>query len=123
MLEDSVLYVSGILARHVSVLLMSLPFPKFLADLQMLDLLREIRDNSPLPSLGKSRMSFMFEFPSLHLHVEIVCFAISCQCIDKVFASQPLNTDEWQQDIIFVTGSEDAEPFRADRSELLVPVV
>ena len=39
MLEDSVLYVNQVLVRLVSMLLMSLPSPKFLTDLQGLDLL------------------------------------------------------------------------------------
>ena len=40
-LEDSVLYVRRILARLVSILLMSLPLPVVLADLQEIDLLPE----------------------------------------------------------------------------------
>ena len=41
LLEDSVLYVSRVLVRLVSILLISLPLPKFLADLEELDLLLE----------------------------------------------------------------------------------
>ena len=41
MVVDSALYVSFILAHLVSILQMSLPLPKFLADLQELDLLPE----------------------------------------------------------------------------------
>ena len=37
-------------------------------------------------------------------------------------ASQPLHTDEWQREIILVDDAKHVEPFRADRSELLVLV-
>ena len=39
--EDSVRYVKHVLVRLISILLMLLPLPKFLADLQELDLFRE----------------------------------------------------------------------------------
>ena len=38
-------------------------------------------------------------------------------------ASLPLHIDEWQQEFLLVGGAERDEPFRADRSELLVLVV
>ena len=65
----------------------------------------------------------MFKLPNLHLHVMIVCFAISCQRIDKASASQPLHFGEWQQEILPFDGVAHVEPFRADRTELLVLVV
>ena len=39
------------------------------------------------------------------------------------FASQPLRTDEWQREIVFVVESKHVKLFRANHSELLVPVV
>ena len=39
------------------------------------------------------------------------------------FASQPLRTDEWQREIVFVVTSKHVKLFRASHSELLVLVV
>ena len=39
------------------------------------------------------------------------------------FASQPLRTDEWQREIVFVIESKHVKLFRANHSELLVPAV
>ena len=39
------------------------------------------------------------------------------------FASQPLRTDEWQREIVFVVESKHVKLLRANHSELLVLVV
>ena len=59
----------------------------------------------------------------MHVHVIIVGLAMSCQNTDKIFLSQPLHIDEWQQEILLVDREGHVEPFRADRSDLLVLVV
>ena len=122
--EDTVLQVRCILARLVSTLLMSLPLPNFLADLRELDLLPgKIRITVLSLSLRKSRVCVIVELSNLDLHVIIVCLALLLPKYRQYFAAQPLRIDEWQQEIILVDGAGHVEPFRADRSELLVLVV
>ena len=68
----------------------------------------------------------MFELPNLHLHVVIVCFALSLSLSPSIDKVLPRNR------FILISGSKNFslwmkqstdEPFRADRSELLVLVV
>ena len=71
-LEDSVLYASRTLAHLAFILLMSLPLPKFLADLQELDLLPE-KISITVPSV--------FEEIAHLLHVRAVELASAhCNC-------------------------------------------
>ena len=82
--ENWVLYVNHVLVRLSSILLLSLPLPKFLADFQELDLLPErSRDNSSL-CLWKNRASHVrvAELASARCNCVIHCFSPS---IDKVF--------------------------------------
>ena len=65
----------------------------------------------------------MVELSNLDLHIIIVCLALLLPKYRQFFAAQPLRIDEWQQEIILVDGAGHVEPFRADRSELLVFVV
>ena len=83
--EDSVLDVSRILGRLDSILLMSPPLPKFVADVQQVDLLSEIIAMT-VPSVRiKSCICFMLEMSNMHLHMKIVRITVSChQSTDKI---------------------------------------
>ena len=79
------MYVSRTIAHLVSILLLLLPLPRYLAHPQELDLLPEYRDNSSL-FLRKSRIVFLFQLSNLYLQKKIqVHLMISCQSFDKVF--------------------------------------
>ena len=71
--EDSVLYVDNVLVRLVSILLMSLPLPKFLADLQELYL---------LPENTAITIPFVFGRIAHLLHVRVAELASArCNCV------------------------------------------
>ena len=111
MLEDSVLYSSRILARLVSILLMSIPLLNLLADPQELDLRRE-RISLTVP--------FVFEkiALNLHLHITSVCLATFRQSTDEILPRIPFHIDEWQQEILPVHEERHVSrwSFRASRA-------
>ena len=120
--EDSVLYVSRMIARLASTLLMLLQLPIFLADPQELVL---------LPGKIEGTDPCVFEKIAHLLLVRAVKLEFAhYNCAPHSFlpehrqasASQPLHTGEWQREIILVDDAKHVEPFRADRSELLVLV-
>ena len=79
MFEESVRYVNHVHVRLTSILLMSRPVTKNVS----LIFKRKSRFMFPL-SLRKLSICYTFELPNLHLHIVIVCFAISCQSINNI---------------------------------------
>ena len=78
--EDSVLYVIHVLIRLASILLLSLPLPKFLADLQELDL---------LPERIAVKNVFVFGKIVHLLHVRVAGLASArCNCVLRCFLPQ-----------------------------------
>ena len=69
--EGSVLGVNHVLVRLVSILLLSLPSPKFLADLQLLHLLPEKMAIAIPLCLWDNRAPALFELPNLNLHIKL----------------------------------------------------
>ena len=80
MIEVSVVFVTHVLVRLASILLMSLPLPKFLTDLQELDLLPE-----------RSAVTSVFAFGKIAhlLHVRVTGLASArCNCVLRYFLPQ-----------------------------------
>ena len=122
MLEDAVLYVSRTIAHLASILLMLLPLPIFLADPQELVLLPgkiEGTDPCGFEKIAHLLLIRAVELEFAQLYWEPHSFLPKHR---QASASQPLHTDEWQREVILVDDAEHVEPFRADRSELLVLV-
>ena len=119
LLEDSVLYVSHMIAYLASILRMLPPFPDCLSDPQELDL---------LPGKIEITTPSLFEKIAHLLLVRAVAlaFAHNNSALHYLlpkhrqdFASQPLHCDEWQ----LVDEAKHVEPLLAEHSELLVLVV
>ena len=112
--EDSVRYVNHVLVCLVSTLLVSLPLPKCLADLQELDLLLERIAITVTICVGV-KIAHLLRVRVAEL-APARCNGVLHYFLPQYgqsFASQPLHIDEWQQEVLLVDGVEHVEPFVA----------
>ena len=125
MLEDSALYVSHVLTRLASILLMSLPSPNCLAYLQELDLLPEriaITSQSVFEKLAHL----------LHVRAAERVYLLKKNCAQHYFSFQTIDkffcfaarfvADEKQPEIILIDEQSPSSSFALIISELLVLV-
>ena len=117
--------------RYVNMYLVNSP-PYFYCHFRCQNLLVDLQDIDFLPEKIAITAPLVFGKIAHLVHVRVADLASArYKCVPRYslpkyrqgFASQPLHIDELQQEIFLGERAEHVEPFRADRSKLLVLVV